>query len=38
MEKSDTPGKFEIVKPIESGLWGKYVTQKKEMKNYIVFI
>jgi len=25
MEKNDTPGKFEIVKPVETGLWGKYV-------------
>ncbi|CAF2800627.1 unnamed protein product [Rotaria sp. Silwood2] len=23
MEKNDTPGKFEIVKPVETGLWGK---------------
>ena len=25
MEKADTPGKFEIIKSIETGLWGKYV-------------
>jgi hypothetical protein len=25
MEKNDTPGKFEIVKPVVTGLWGKYV-------------
>jgi ryanodine receptor 2 len=30
MEKNDTPGKFEIVKPIETGLWGKYVERKDE--------
>ena len=26
MEKNDTPGKFEIVKPVETGLWGKCVS------------
>lgn len=30
MEKNDTPGKFEIVKPVETGLWGKFVLKSKE--------
>jgi ryanodine receptor 2 len=29
MEKNDTPGKFEVVKPVETGLWGKYVIKRK---------
>jgi hypothetical protein len=38
MEKNDTPGKFEIVKPVETGLWGKYVKMNNIYQKVYFFV
>jgi ryanodine receptor 2 len=35
MEKNETLGKFEVAKPVETGLWGKYVNKQKKRNRII---
>jgi hypothetical protein len=38
MEKTDTQGKFEIFKPIETGLWGKYVEKEEKINEELSIV